>query len=81
MIETPRLKERQVELVRDEAIRDVLCESRMSLDRGQRARAAALVRHGERLAETEREVRVVIEEERRNVIVISVEKNVRRLLL
>src|SRR5690606_40281062 len=46
--------------------RDVLRELRVTLERRQVARAAAFVRYGERLADAEREVRVVIEEKRRS---------------
>ena len=53
----------------------------MSLDRGQRPRAAAFVRDCERLREAEREVGIVVEEERGDVIVIDEEQHVGGLLL
>ena len=52
----------------------------MALDRRQLARAAAFVGHPELLADAEREVRVVIEEERRDVIVVDEEQHVGLLL-
>src|SRR5499426_872185 len=53
----------------------------MPVDGGKRPRAAAFVRDGERVREPEREVRIMIEKERRDVIVVDVEQHVRLLLL
>jgi hypothetical protein len=49
-------------------------------DRWQRTRAAALVGHRVRLADAESELRVVIEEERRDVVVEDQEQDIRLLL-
>src|SRR5690606_8576562 len=66
VVEALVLEIREVELVGDERRGDVLRELRVALQRRQIARAAALVGDGERLADAEREVRVVVEEERRD---------------
>ena len=81
MVEPLLLKEGEVELVRDEAMRDVLCERGMAFDGRQRPRSAAFVGHGKRLREAQREVRIVVEEKRSDVIVVDVEQHVRLLLL
>ena len=48
---------------------------------GRRPRTSAFVRDCERLCETQREVRIVVEEERGDVIVIDEEQHVGGLLL
>ena len=76
MVEPLVLEIRQIELVGDEARRDVLRELRVAFDGRQRARPAAFVGDGVFRADAEREVRVVIEEERRDVIVVDEEQHV-----
>ena len=55
-------------------------QRRVALDRRESARAAALVRDRVLLPDAERERRVVIEEERRHVIVEDVHDRIRLLL-
>ena len=55
MVEASRLKEGQVEFVREQPVRDVLRERWMTLERRERPRPAAFVSDGERLREPERE--------------------------
>jgi hypothetical protein len=81
VVEALGLKEGEVALVRDEPVRDVLRERGMSLDGRKRPRSAAFVRHGKRIREAQREVRIVVEEKRSDVIVVDVEQHVRLLLL
>ncbi len=71
----------QVELVGDQALGDVRGERGVSRHRGQAAGAAALVRDGVLLADAQRERRVVVEEERRDVIVEDVDDRVGPVLL
>ena len=70
----------QVELVGDQAGGDVRGELRVALDRGQVAGAAALVGDRVLLADAEGEGRVVVEEERRDVVVEDVDDRVGLLL-
>ena len=81
VVQTLRLKERQIKLVGDQPVRDVLRERRMTLDGRKRSRSTAFVSHRERIGETQRKVRIVVEKERRHVIVVDIEEHVRCLLL
>src|SRR5690606_24643398 len=81
VVEAAVLEVRKIELVRRQALRDVPRERRMALDRRQRAGTAALVRYRIQIADAEREMRVVIEEERGDVIVVDEKEHVRALLL
>ena len=80
VVEPLPLEIRHIELVRDQAVRHVPRESRVPLDRRELAGAAALVRDPVLVADAEREVRVVIEEERGDVIVENEEQHVRLFL-
>src|SRR6185437_2851955 len=64
----------------DQAGGDVRGELRVALDRGQVARAAALVGDRVLLADAEGEGRVMVEEERRDVVVEDVDDRVGLLL-
>jgi hypothetical protein len=70
----------QIELIGDQAVRDVRGELGVTLDRGQVAGAAALVGDRVLLADAKGEGRVVVEEERRHVVVKDVDDGVRLLL-
>ena len=59
---------------------DVAGELGVALDRRQLARPAALIGHRVLLADAEREVRVVVEEERGDVVVVDEEQHVGLLL-
>ena len=80
MIEALLLEERQVELIRGEAVGHVAREGGVALDGRQIARAAAFVGHPVLLADAQREVRVVVEEERGDVVVVDEEQHVGLLL-
>ena len=71
MVERLVLEERHVELFGHQRLTDVMREARMPGDRRQVARAAAFVGDLVAVADAERERRVVIEEERRDVIVVD----------
>src|SRR5262249_47485485 len=51
-----------------------------TLDRGEPPRSTAFVRDPEALAHAEREVRIVVEEERSHVVVVDEEQHVRALV-
>src|SRR6476661_1113815 len=74
------LEERQVELVRHQRASDVGRERRVALDRRKVARAGPFVGDVPFGPHTERERRVVIEEERRDVIVVDQQQHVRALV-
>ena len=76
MIERLALKERHVEFVGHQSRADMVRQSSMTLDRRQVARAAAFVGDRVAVADAEREGRVMIEEERGDVVVIDDEQNV-----
>jgi hypothetical protein len=76
VVERPVLEEGHVEFVGHQRRRDMLSERGMAVDRRQRTYSPALVRHRERLADAQRERRVVIEEERSDVIVEDVDHRV-----
>ena len=80
MVERLALEEGHVELVGHQRCADVRGERRVALDRRQVAGAAALVGDRVLLADAEREGRVVVEEERRDVVVVDVEQHVGLLL-
>jgi len=68
VIEALGLEIRQVELVGDEARREMSGKSGMAIDCRQLARSTALIGWPVAIADAEREVRIVIEEERRDVV-------------
>src|SRR5215475_10483447 len=76
MVETFTLKVRQVEFVGDQSRCNMRGELRMAFDRRKPSSAASVIRTRVRFTETESEVRVVFEKERRDVIVIDQEQNV-----
>ena len=80
MVECPVLEERHVELVGHQRMADVRSELRVPLDRWQIARAAAFVRDRPLGSHAERERRVMVEKERRDVIVVDPQQDVGTLL-
>ena len=80
MIQWLVLKEGDVELVGDEARRDVVRKLRMALDGRQRSSASALVCRGIGVSDSQRERGVVIKEERSDMIIENEEENVWLLL-
>ena len=81
VVEAPALEERHVELVGHQRLADVAGQRAVALDRGQLAEAAAFVGDLPLLAHAQHEGRVVVEEERRHVVVVDQEQHVRLLLL
>ena len=81
MVETLVLEVAQVEFIGDKALRNVLGKCRMPLQGRQLAGTAAFVSHRKDVTYAERELRVVIHEEGRHVVVENVEDDVWRLLL
>ena len=80
VVQRPMLVERHVELVRHERMPEVGRELGMTLDRRQVARPAAFVGHVPLGPDAQRERRVVVEEERRDVVVVDHEQHVGPLL-
>ena len=80
MIERLVLEEGHVELVGHQRMSDVRGERGMALDRGQIARTGAFIGDMPFRSHSERERRVMIEEERGDVIVIDHQENIRALL-
>jgi DNA-binding transcriptional LysR family regulator len=81
MIECSVLEERHVELVGHQRIPDVRRELWMSLDRRQVSRTAAFIGNLPLGPHTQCECRVMVEEERRGVIVVDYQQHIRALLL
>jgi hypothetical protein len=75
------LKERQIELIGDQCVRDMMRKLGISLDKGQRAGAGAFIRGGIVFTDPESEMGVVIEEERRDMIVVNQNQGIRLLFL
>jgi hypothetical protein len=80
VVQALALEERQVELVRDQRVGDVSSQFRVALQRWQLARTAAFVGDRKFFAHAQREVRVVVEEERRDVVVVDEEQHIRLVL-
>src|SRR5262245_27129407 len=74
------LKERDIELVRNKRVRNVLGKRRMTLYRRQSSRPASFVGRRVGFPDSQSKRRVVIEEKRCHVIVENKEKVVRLLL-
>src|SRR5205823_3064210 len=81
VIEWLCLEVREIELVGGERRGDMAGEPWVALDRRQLARPAALIGHRVLLPHSEREVRVMVEEERGDVVVVDEEQDLRPLLL
>src|SRR5579875_3881034 len=80
VVDLPFLKQRHIELVGDQGPYDVIGKPRISPQGRQLPRFAAFGGDRIRLPDPKRERRVMIEEERRDVIVIHDEEHVRALL-
>src|SRR5581483_8612685 len=80
MVEALALKIRQVELIGHESVGDMPRQPGMPLDGRQLAGATALVSHPVTVADAQGEMRVVVEEERGDVVVENKEQHVRTLL-
>jgi hypothetical protein len=80
VIERLVLEEGHVEFIGHQRRADVRSQRRMSLDRRQVARAAAFIRDVPFRSDAQRERRVVIEEEGRDVVVVDGEDHVRLLV-
>ena len=76
VVQRPVLEERHVELIRHQAAPQVCGEFRVALHAGQVARARAFVGHGPVRAHAQREGRVVVEEERGDVVVVDEQQHV-----
>jgi hypothetical protein len=81
VVEALVLEERHVELVGHQRLADVRRQRRMPGDRRQAARPSAFVGHLVALADAEGERRVVVEEERGDVVVVDDDRGVGPLLL
>jgi hypothetical protein len=66
-------EERQVEFVGGEPKGDVLCQRGMTLNRRERTRASAFIGDCVGLADSQRKMRVMVEDERRYVVVVDKE--------
>ncbi len=80
VVQALRLEVRQVELVGDQARRDMTRKPWVSLDGRQLARPTAFVCGPVPVADAEGEMGIVVEEERGNVVVIDEEQHVRTLV-
>ena len=80
MVHRLALEERHVELVSHQRHGDVLRQAQVTLRRWHVARSAAFVGRGVAVVDAQRERRVVVEEERRDVVVVDREQHVHVLL-
>jgi hypothetical protein len=80
MIERSMLEEGHVELVRHQRASDVRSEIRMAVDRRKITRAGTFIRDVPLGSHTQRECRVMVEEKRRDMIVVDHEQHVRTLV-
>ena len=78
MVEQPVPKERQVELLLHQGLADMTRELRMPREGRQRSGAASFVGWLVRVVDAERERRIVVKKEARNVIIVDYEQDVGR---
>jgi hypothetical protein len=76
VIESLPLEVGQIELIGNQSVGDMLGELRMSGDRGEFPRPATLIGNPESIPYAESELRVVIEEERGDVVVVDEEQHI-----